>query len=225
MRQLVLVGTLAVLASVAFLLLTSATRAGINASGTSNDGPPTRLPAAGTGGIDTDPDDGAGLTAPQIMSGHGRDQAAAALNPILASLPFQAHLSTALPPEMKLVHVDGNLEGPSKDSASFGATYLQDTATGQLQFHTFQTPAAVNLQAAPAAKTHWVESKPITIDGETWQYHLLVFPQPDNGQLRLHEIDRTFADGVYVELDLRSSGGESDAALLALLIEFARGVE
>lgn len=225
MRYLLLVGTLAVLGSIAFLLWTGASRAGINASGAGNNAPPTRLPAPGTGGIDTDPDDGAGFAASQSISGHGKAEAAAALNPILATLPFRPHLSTTLPPEMSLVHVAGNLEGPTKDRTSFDATYLQDTAAGQLQFHTFQTPAVVNLDAAPAAKTHWVESKPITIDGETWQYHLLVFPQPDNGQLRLHEIDRTFADGVHVELGLRSSGGESDEALLARLVAFARGVE
>ncbi len=177
--------------------------------------PPTRLPLPETGGIDTEPDasSGGGTDELQVMSGHGPEQAKNAYAAVLARLPFAPHLPSSLPQGMVLYHVDSNLTGETK-AASFGAYYIQQTPSGRIDLHTFQTQEKIPEQANPAAQANWAEVKSLIIGSNEWMYHLLVYPQPDGTSLRVHHISRTFKDGIYVSFDVKGGASEDMLQLL-----------
>lgn len=189
-----------------------------------NYGPPTRIPPSGASGIDAEPDS---LNELQVLSGHGSEQARNAFKSVLQSLPFTPHLPNYLPSGMELYHVAGNLEGKGKDRvSSFSAYYIKQTPTGRIDLHTFQTDEKIDRQNVPAeARMHRAEVKPLKIGSKEWTYRLLVFPQPDSSEVRMHHVERTFEDGLYVSFYIQAGGGTDSQQLLDELVKVAGSAE
>ncbi len=148
----------------------------------------------------------------QTLVGKGFDQAPLALQASLPQLPFHARLPGDLPKGMKLFHSTVQIFGVDKKHGNLDLSYFDPATSGeQMTLHIYET----NQSLEDKKSTQVSEIKSITIGSDVWSYRLLTYPQPGRSTLKLHNLYRTFEDGVYVDLDIHA-GTAPDATLAEL---------
>jgi hypothetical protein len=148
------------------------------------------------------------------FEGRGREDALAALDLATTRLPFQAILPSSVPTRFSLIQSRATT---FEDGNGFiDLVYVPDDGGGQIQF--FESNYAPT-KPVLAPVSH---EETIQVNGSSWDYLLIAFPQPDGSQLLIHTLSR-WSGELYISIALHSNGDlPAERSLLADLASSLR---
>ena len=133
-----------------------------------------------------------------VLLGRGPEHASRVLAEVRAGLlPFKPLIPAVVPAGYGLAQAESRIQGTQ--SALFDIDYIS-TDNAQIQLFQANYPNTKEVSAPVDTRDE------VVIDGATWHYMLLHFPQPNGAPLLVHFAERPFDGQTYVSVSLESHG-------------------